>query len=61
MTELGIAFGLVLVLEGISYALFPEAMRKAVQEVMKLPAEKLRTIGICAALLGLAIVWIFKR
>ncbi len=61
MAEFGIALGLVLVIEGLCYALFPEAMRKTVAEIMKLPPEKLRMIGLGALFLGVAIVWIFKR
>ncbi len=61
MTELGVAFGLVLILEGLCYALFPDVMRKTIYEILSLPKDKLRLIGIIASLIGLTIVWFFKR
>lgn len=60
MEELGVAFALVLIIEGLCYALFPEAMRKTMAEILKLPADKLRTVGVSALCIGALIVWLIK-
>ena len=51
------ALGLVFVIEGLLFAAFPEAARRAVEMVGKTPDQTLRTIGIVSAVLGLAVVW----
>ncbi len=45
MQELLMALGLLLVLEGGLYALFPAQMKRAMLLVMEQPSEQLRTIG----------------
>lgn len=50
------AFGLAFVLEGCIWALFPEKMRLAMQEITTLPGESLRFFGIAGLVVGLLIV-----
>jgi len=50
------AGGLVLVIEGVLYALFPEAMRRMVVRMVALPAGSLRAAGLGAAIAGLVVV-----
>ena len=52
------AIGLIFVIEGGLYALFPEAMRRSIKRVLALPAGRLRSIGMGAALVGLLLVWL---
>jgi uncharacterized protein YjeT (DUF2065 family) len=52
------AIGLVLVLEGLSYAAFPKAMRAAIVQAGKLPDGILRRYGLIAAVLGLVVVYL---
>jgi uncharacterized protein YjeT (DUF2065 family) len=52
------AFGLLLVLEGLSYAAFPKGMKEAIAQVIKLPDSLLRRYGLIAAVLGLGIVYL---
>ena len=52
------ALGLIFVLEGALYALFPDAMRRAVQRVLAQPAGRIRTVGMSAALVGLLLIWL---
>ena len=61
MKELGIAIGLLLVIEGLLYAMFPSAMKKMLNVMKDLPATKLRSGGLIFALLGFIIVWYIKR
>ena len=52
------AIGLIFVIEGGLYALFPEAMRRSIQRVLALPSGRIRSIGMSAALVGLLLVWL---
>ena len=52
------AIGLIFVIEGGLYALFPEAMRRSIQRVLAQPTGRLRSIGMGAALVGLLLVWL---
>lgn len=61
MKELGIAIGLLLVIEGLLYAMFPNAMKKMLNVMKDLPATKLRSGGLLFAALGFIIVWYIKR
>tara|TARA_B100001123_G_scaffold132359_1_gene153535 strand:- start:482 stop:679 length:198 start_codon:yes stop_codon:yes gene_type:complete len=52
-----IALGLVLVLEGLAYALFPQGMKETMRQIQGLPLEALRLMGLIAVTLGAAVVW----
>ena len=52
------ALGLVFVIEGALYALFPDAMRRSIARVLAQPAGRLRAIGMGAALAGLLLIWL---
>ena len=52
------AIGLIFVIEGGLYALFPEAMRRSIQRVLAQPSGRIRAIGMGAALAGLLLVWL---
>jgi uncharacterized protein YjeT (DUF2065 family) len=60
MTDLFVALGLVLVIEGLIYAAFPNAMRNMVNELAKLTDQNLRVFGLGAACAGLLVVWLFR-
>ena len=60
MSDLIVAIGLVFVIEGLLYAAFPNAMRKMVQDITKLPDTNIRTIGLFALAIGFIIVWAVK-
>ncbi len=57
MQEFLTALGLVLVIEGGVYALFPRTMKRAMQIVQMQPAEQLRLLGFGAATAGIGIIW----
>ena len=46
MKELGIALGLLLVIEGLLYAVFPNAMKNMLNVMKDMPATKLRSGGL---------------
>ena len=60
MNDFIVAIGLVLVLEGLVYALFPGSMRNMVNEMAKLPDSTLRTFGLMALFLGVFVVWLVR-
>jgi hypothetical protein len=60
MRELVIAFGLLLFIEGILYALFPSKMKNMLKTIEKMEVNQLRTGGLIFALIGFAIVWYYK-
>ncbi|MGE5506129.1 MAG: DUF2065 domain-containing protein [Actinomycetota bacterium] len=51
------AVALALVIEGISYAAFPEAMQRLMSMAAAAPPRVLRLAGLAAATAGVALVW----
>ena len=60
MTDLATALALVLVLEGALWALFPEAMKRAAALALGMADSSLRTGGLAAAAVGVALVWLLR-
>lgn len=60
MNDFITALGLVLVIEGVSYALFPDGMRKMMAQVLEMPPQVLRTAGLTATVIGVGIVWLVR-
>ena len=61
MSDLFAALGLVLVIEGLLYAIAPERMKRMAAAVQPIPPSALRVGGIAAAVLGLIVVWLVRR
>lgn len=49
--------GLILVLEGLPYVAFPEAMQKWLRQLTQIPPVQLRVIGLTAMLCGFGILY----
>lgn len=60
MSDLITALGLVLVIEGALYALFPDGMKRLMALMLNQPAGSLRTAGRDQAGLGVGIVWLLR-
>jgi uncharacterized protein len=60
MTDFLVAIGLVFVIEGLVFAVFPESAKKAVAAVMETPDTQLRIIGVCSAALGVFLVYLMR-
>ena len=60
LAELGVALGLVFILEGLCYALFPDSMKRMLELFRHFPTDKLRWLGIIAMLTGPIVVWLVK-
>lgn len=61
MNDLFTALGLVLVIEGVLYALAPGAMKRAIQQMLPIPENQLRTGGLIAMGIGFVIVWLLRH
>jgi uncharacterized protein YjeT (DUF2065 family) len=54
------ALGLVLVIEGLLYALVPAHLRAMMETVQKLSDDQLRIGGVAAMAAGVAVVWLVR-
>jgi uncharacterized protein YjeT (DUF2065 family) len=55
------ALALILVIEGIVYALFPDLMKRLAVRTTQTPSQALRVGGLVAAFLGVILVWALRR
>ena len=60
MRELVIAFGLLLFIEGILYALFPAKMKSMLKKLEFVKDNQLRSGGLIFAVIGFIIVYYIK-
>jgi uncharacterized protein YjeT (DUF2065 family) len=60
MSDFFVALGLVFVIEGLVFAAFPEAAKRATTAVLETPDTVLRVVGLGSALLGLILVWLIR-
>ena len=61
MSELIIAFGLFLFIEGILYAIFPSKMKNMLKKLDMLKTSQMRIGGLIFAVIGFLIIWYVKR
>jgi uncharacterized protein YjeT (DUF2065 family) len=61
VADLIAALGLALAIEGLVFAAFPEAVRRAMLDAAETPRERMRLVGIISAALGVVIVWAVRR
>ena len=57
MTWILLAFGLVLMIEGLAYALAPSLIERMLELLKTLPEQALRQVGLLAFVSGLILVW----
>lgn len=61
MKTLVALLGLVLILEGLPYATFPEAMQKWLRQLLDAKPIALRIMGVMAVLAGLLLCYLSRR
>jgi uncharacterized protein YjeT (DUF2065 family) len=60
MSDFLIAIGLVFVIEGLVFAAFPAAAKRAMTSVLETPEHVLRIVGVACAALGVAVIWMVR-
>lgn len=60
MTELLTALALAIALEGVVYALFPNAMKRFMAQVLDQPDSVIRTAGLVAAVCGVVVIALIR-
>jgi uncharacterized protein YjeT (DUF2065 family) len=60
MSDFLIAIGLVFALEGLMFAAFPGAAKRAMLNVLETPEHLLRIVGIVSAAFGVLVIWLVK-
>jgi len=60
MSDFLVALGLVFVIEGVVFAAFPEACKRAVTAVVETPVPMLRGVGLASAAAGVLLVWLIR-
>jgi len=60
MTDLAVALALVLVIEGLLWASFPERMKDVAAQAATFSPSVLRRAGLTAMGIGVFIVWIVR-
>ena len=55
-----LAIGLVLIVEGLVYALAPSLVEELLDTLRALPLETRRVMGLVALAVGVAVVWLAK-
>ncbi len=61
MSDLIAALGLALAVEGLLFAAFPDAVRRAMLEAAETPSERMRLIGLLSAAIGVVVVWAARK
>ncbi|MCB1969786.1 MAG: DUF2065 domain-containing protein [Geminicoccaceae bacterium] len=60
MHDLGTALALLLVVEGLLWALFPDGMKRAMATALQLDSQLLRWGGLVFATVGVMLVWLIR-
>jgi uncharacterized protein len=61
MSDLLTALGLVLVIEGLLYALAPRLARRMMSAAREMSDDQLRLGGVVATIVGVGVVWLVQR
>ena len=60
MTDLATAVALVVVIEGLLWAVSPDAVKRAAELALGVANEQLRLIGLVAVALGVLLLWLIR-
>jgi len=53
--------GLVLILEGLPYAASPESMQRWLRQILEMPPQQLRRVGIIAMAAGFLLCYLAQK
>jgi len=60
VSDLIVAIGLVLVIEGVLYGGLPQLAKRLAAEALSMPEQAMRVAGLVSIALGVAIVWLVR-
>jgi uncharacterized protein YjeT (DUF2065 family) len=60
MSEFVVAIGLVLAIEGLVFAAFPQAAKRLAANVLETPEGALRIAGVVSAVFGVVLIWLVR-
>jgi uncharacterized protein YjeT (DUF2065 family) len=60
MRDFLVALGLFFAIEGLFFAAFPGAAKRAVAAVLESPDAALRIVGIASAAVGVLLIWLVR-
>jgi len=60
MSEFLVALGLVFAIEGLVFAAFPGAAKRAMESVLATPDGSLRMVGLVSAVAGVVLIWFVR-
>lgn len=60
MSDLIVAIGLVLAIEGLVFAAFPMVAKRLAASALETPDGALRIAGVVSAVIGVVIVWLVR-
>ena len=60
MTDLAVGFGLVLVLEGLLWAVAPQTARRMLETVSEIPVNQVKMAGLVSVASGVFVVWLAR-
>jgi len=55
-----IGFCLILIVEGLVYALFPDRMKALLTRMVDIPVSSMRSGGLIAAVAGFGLLWLLR-
>ena len=59
-TDIGTGIAMVLIIEGLVYALAPSLVERLLETLRAMPVETRRTLGLVTMATGLLLLWIFR-
>ena len=61
LTYVIVGFALILIVEGLLYALFTDPVRRLLTTLQTVPDRQLRSGGLLAVVVGVGILWVMRR
>jgi uncharacterized protein YjeT (DUF2065 family) len=60
MSDFLAALGLMFALEGLMFAAFPVAAKRAMTNALEMPETVMRAVGVVSAIVGVVLVWLVR-
>ncbi|MCR8546563.1 DUF2065 domain-containing protein [Salipiger sp. P9] len=60
LTDIGTGIALVLIIEGLVYALAPSLVERLLEALREMPLETRRNLGLLTVVTGVLLLWVFR-